>query len=621
MAKGKINVSVENIFPLIKKFLYSDQEIFLRELISNSTDALTKIQHLSSIGEVKGEIGDLGVEVKVDKKKKTLHIIDNGVGMTSDEVKKYINDVAFSGAEEFLEKYKETSNDAGIIGHFGLGFYSSFMVADKVEIITKSFKDEPAAHWICDGSPEYSLKKSDKKIRGTEVILHVSKDSKDYLEESKITELLNKHNKFMPHPIKFGTKEEAVPGKDKEKDEKKTVDNIINNPNPAWTRPPSELKDEDYKQFYRELYPYQFEEPLFHIHLNVDYPFNLTGILYFPKISNDLNLQKDRIQLYQNQVFVTDNVEGIVPEFLGLLKGVIDSPDIPLNVSRSYLQSDTSVKKITNYITRKVADKLSSIFKNERENLESKWNDIKVVIEYGMLTEDKFYEKAESFNLYPTVDEKYYTYQELEDKTKDLQTDKDGNLIILYAQNKDEQYTYIESAKEKGYEVLLLDSPIIPHLIQKLESKKDKLKFSRVDSDTLENLIKKDDQIISKLSDEEKEKLKPMIENAVSDDKYTVQLESLDSKSLPFMLAQPEFMRRMKEMQQTGGGGMGSMPDMFSLIVNTNHELVSKILNTRTEKKRNSLIKQSVDLAKLSQNNLTGKELTDFINRSIDLIK
>ena len=621
MPKGKINVSVENIFPLIKKFLYSDQEIFLRELISNATDALTKIHHLSSIGEVKGEIGELGVEIKIDKKKKILHIIDNGVGMTSEEVKKYINDVAFSGAEEFLEKYKETSKDTGIIGHFGLGFYSSFMVADKVEIITKSYKDEPAAHWVCDGSPEYSLKKSDKKERGTEILLHISKDSKDYLEESKITELLSKYNKFMPHPIKFGTKEETIPGKEEGKEEKITVDNIINNPNPAWTRPPSELKDEDYKQFYRELYPYQFEEPLFHIHLNVDYPFNLTGILYFPKISNDLNLQKDRIQLYQNQVFVTDNVEGIVPEFLGLLRGVIDSPDIPLNVSRSYLQSDTSVKKITNYITRKVADKLSSIFKNERENLESKWNDIKVVIEYGMLTEDKFYDKAESFNLYPSVDEKYYTYQELEDKIKDLQTDKDGNLIVLYAQNREEQYTYIESAKEKGYEVLLLDSPIIPHLIQKLESKKEKLKFSRVDSDTLENLIKKDDQVISKLSDEEKEKLKPMIESAVSEDKYTVQLEALDSNSLPFMLAQPEFMRRMKEMQQTGGGAMGSMPDMYSLIVNTNHELVSKILNTRTEKKRNSLIKQSVDLAKLSQNTLTGKELTDFINRSIDLIK
>ena len=621
MPKGKINVSVENIFPLIKKFLYSDQEIFLRELISNATDALTKIQHLSSIGEVKGEVGQLGVDIKVDKKKKTLHITDNGVGMTLDEVKKYINDVAFSGAEEFLEKYKESSKDTGIIGHFGLGFYSSFMVADKVEIITKSFKDEPAAHWICDGSPEYSLKKADKKERGTEIILHISKDSKDYLEENKITELLNKYNKFMPHPIKFGTREESVPVKEGEKEEKVTVDNIINNPNPAWTRQPADLKDEDYNQFYRELYPYQFEEPLFHIHLNVDYPFSLTGILYFPKISNDLNLQKDRIQLYQNQVFVTDNVEGIVPEFLGLLKGVIDSPDIPLNVSRSYLQSDTSVKKITNYITRKVADKLGSIFKNERENLENKWNDIKVVIEYGMLTEDKFYDKAESFNLYPSVDNKYYTYQELEEKIKDIHTDKEGNLIILYAQNKDEQYTYIESAKEKGYEVLLLDSPIIPHLIQKLESKKEKVKFSRVDSDTLENLIKKDDQVVSKLSDEEKEKLKPMIENAVSDDKYTVQLESLDSKSLPFMLAQPEFMRRMKEMQQSGGGGMGNMPEMYSLIVNTNHELVSKILTTRTEKKRNSLIKQSVDLAKLSQNVLTGKELTEFINRSIDLIK
>ena len=621
MPKGKINVSVENIFPLIKKFLYSDQEIFLRELISNATDALTKIQHLSSIGEVKGEIGELGVDIKVDKKKKTLHITDNGVGMTIDEVKKYINDVAFSGAEEFLEKYKESSKDTGIIGHFGLGFYSSFMVADKVEIITKSFKDEPAAHWICDGSPEYSLKKADKKERGTEIILHISKDSKDYLEENKITELLNKYNKFMPHPIKFGTREESVHVKEGEKEEKITVDNIINNPNPAWTRQPADLKDEDYKQFYRELYPYQFEEPLFHIHLNVDYPFSLTGILYFPKISNDLNLQKDRIQLYQNQVFVTDNVEGIVPEFLGLLKGVIDSPDIPLNVSRSYLQSDSSVKKITNYITRKVADKLGSIFKNERENLENKWNDIKVVIEYGMLTEDKFYDKAESFNLYPSVDNKYYTYQELEEKIKDIHTDKEGNLIILYAQNKDEQYTYIESAKEKGYEVLLLDSPIIPHLIQKLESKKEKVKFSRVDSDTLENLIKKDDQVVSKLSDEEKEKLKPMIEDAVSDDKYTVQLESLDSKSLPFMLAQPEFMRRMKEMQQSGGGGMGNMPEMYSLIVNTNHELVSKILTTRTEKKRNSLIKQSVDLAKLSQNVLTGKELTEFINRSIDLIK
>jgi len=622
MGKGKINVSVENIFPLIKKFLYSDQEIFLRELVSNATDALTKLSHMSSIGEIKGDIGNLGLEIKVNKKEKTLHIIDNGVGMTSEEVKKYINDVAFSGAEEFLEKYKDKKEDAGIIGHFGLGFYSSFMVADKVEIITKSYKDESAAHWICDGSPEYSLKKSQKEERGTEIILHISKDSKDYLEESKITELLNKYNKFMPFPIKFGTKEETINKDEKgEKSETKTVDNIINNTNPAWTKTPSDLKDEDYKNFYKELYPFQFEEPLFHIHLNVDYPFNLTGILYFPKISNDLNIQKDRIQLYQNQVFVTDNVEGIVPEFLALLKGVIDSPDIPLNVSRSYLQSDTSVKKITNYITRKVADKLNSIFKNDRKSLEEKWNDIKVVIEYGMLTEDKFYDKAEEFNLYPTVDEKYLTYPELEKKIKKSQTDKDGNLIILYAQNKDDQHSYIKNAKEKGYEVLLLDSPIISHLIQKFESKKEKVKFTRVDSDALENLINKEDNKVSKLNDEEKEKLKPMIEDVVSEEKYTVQLEPMDSNSLPFMLAQPEFMRRMKDMQQTGGGAMGSFPEMYTLIVNTNHELIGKILNTRTENKRKRLIKQSIDLAKLSQSTLKGEDLTEFIKRSIDLIK
>ena len=622
MGKGKINVSVENIFPLIKKFLYSDQEIFLRELVSNATDALTKINHMSSVGKIKGDIEDLGIEIKVNKKDKTFHIIDNGVGMTAEEVKKYINDIAFSGAEEFLEKYKNKKDDAGIIGHFGLGFYSSFMVADKVEIITKSYKNVSAAHWTCDGSPEYSLKKSSKKERGTEVILHISKDSKDYLEETKITELLNKYNKFMPYPIKFGTKEENVNKDDKDEGSKTiTVDNIINNTNPAWSKPPSELKEDDYKNFYKELYPFQFEEPLFHIHLNVDYPFNLTGILYFPKISNDLNIQKDRIQLYQNQVFVTDNVEGIVPEFLALLKGVIDSPDIPLNVSRSYLQSDSSVKKITNYITRKVADKLNSIFKNDRKSLEDKWNDIKVVIEYGMLTEDKFYDKAEEFNLFPTVDEKYLTYSELEKKIKKNQTDKEGNLIILYAQNKDEQHSYINNAKDKGYEVLILDSPIISHLIQKFESKKEKIKFTRVDSDSLENIINKEENKISKLSDEEKEKLKPMIEESVSEEKYTVQLEPMDSNSLPFMLAQPEFMRRMKEMQQTGGGAMGSFPEMYTLIVNTNHELVGKILNTRTENKRKRLIKQSIDLAKLSQSTLKGEELTEFIKRSIDLIK
>ena len=625
MAKGKINVSVENIFPLIKKFLYSDHEIFLRELISNATDASSKLKHLSSVGEIKGEIGDLQIEVKIDKKKKKLHIIDQGIGMTSKEVTKYINEVAFSGAEEFLEKYKDSGKDAGIIGHFGLGFYSSFMVADKVEILTKSYKDEPAAHWECDGSPEFSLKKTDKKERGTEIILHISKDSKEFLEESKISELLRKYNKFMPVPIKFGTREETLPlpkdAKEDAKPETKTVDNIINNSSPAWTKTPSELSDEDYKNFYRELYPMQFEEPLFNIHLNVDYPFNLTGILYFPKIKNDLNIQKDKIQLYQNQVFVTDNVEGIVPEFLTLLRGVIDSPDIPLNVSRSYLQADGAVKKISNYITRKVADKLNSLFKKDRKSYEEKWNDIKVVVEYGMLTEDKFFEKADSFALYPTTDNKFLTFDELEKDIKENQTDKDGKLIILYASDINEQHSYIKSAEEKNYKVLLLDSPIISHLIQKLETKKEKISFVRVDGDSIENLIKKDENIVSKLSDKEKEKLKPFIEKVVPSEKYTVKLESMDSKAMPFVLIQPEFMRRMKEMQQTGGGMMGSLPEMHTLLVNTNHALVGQILNTKTPKKRENLINQALDLAKLSQNLLKGKELTEFIKRSLKMVK
>ncbi|MBT6567432.1 MAG: molecular chaperone HtpG [Flavobacteriales bacterium] len=626
MSKGKINVAVENIFPLIKKFLYSDHEIFLRELISNATDATNKLKHLSSLGEVKGDLGDLTLEVKIDAKGKKLHIIDKGVGMTSEEVNKYINEVAFSGAEEFLEQYKESAKDSGIIGHFGLGFYSAFMVAKEVEIITKSFKDEPAAHWTCDGSPEYDLKKSDKKERGTEIILHIDEDSKEFLEESRIGALLSKYNKFMPVPIKFGTREETLPlpedAAEDAKAETVTVDNIINNPNPAWAKAPSELKEEDYKGFYRELYPAQFEEPLFNIHLNVDYPFNLTGILYFPKLNNDLNIQKDRIQLYQNQVFVTDNVEGIVPEFLTLLRGVIDSPDIPLNVSRSYLQADGAVKKISNYITRKVADKLSSLFKKDRKGFEEKWNDIKVVIEYGMLSEDKFFEKAEKFALFPTTDGDYFTYEELQEKVKDSQTDKDGKLILLYASQVEEQHSYIQAAKDKGYTVLLLDSPIISHLIQKLESSKENLSFARVDGDAIENLIKKDETTVSKLSEEETEKLKPMIEEAVTDEKYSVQLEAMDSKGLPFVLTQPEFMRRMKEMQQTGGGGMmGSFPEMYTLLVNTNHSLVGQILNTKTTKKRERLIRQGLDLARLSQNLLKGEELTAFIQRSLDLIK
>jgi molecular chaperone HtpG len=627
MSTGKINVAVENIFPLIKKFLYSDHEIFLRELISNATDATTKLQHLSSLGEVKGDLGELQIEIKIDKKAKKLHILDKGIGMTQEEVKKYINEVAFSGAEEFLEQYKDSAKDSGIIGHFGLGFYSAFMVSEKVEIITKSHKDEKAAHWTCDGSPEYTLEESDKTDRGTEIILHIDKDSKEFLEEARITELLTKYNKFMPIPIKFGTREETLPlPKDAPEDAKaetKTVDNIINNPNPAWTKKPADLKEEDYTGFYRELYPMQFEQPLFNIHLNVDYPFNLTGILYFPKLNNDLNVQKDRIQLYQNQVFVTDNVEGIVPEFLTLLRGVIDSPDIPLNVSRSYLQADGAVKKISNYITRKVADKLNSLFKKDRKGFEEKWNDIKVVIEYGMLSEDKFFEKAEKFALYPTTDGEYFTFDELKEAVKDHQTDKDDKLVVLYASNEEDQHSYIVQAKNKGYKVLILDSPIISHLIQKLEGSNENVTFARVDGDTIENLIKKEEATVSKLSDEEKETLKPMIEEVVKEGGYTVQLEALDSQSLPFVLTQPEFMRRMKEMQQTGGGGMmmGNMPDMFNLVVNTNHELVGQILTTKTSKKRERLIQQALDLARLSQNQLKGEALTQFIQRSVDLIK
>jgi len=624
MAKGKINVSVENIFPLIKKFLYSDHEIFLRELISNATDATLKLKHLSSIGENKIDINNPLIEIKLDKKGKKIHIIDQGIGMTSDEVKKYINQVAFSGAEEFLEKYKDSAKDSGIIGHFGLGFYSAFMVADKVEIITKSYKDEPGAHWVCDGSPEYTLKKSDKKDRGSEIILHVSKDSKEFLEDARIRTLLSKYNKFMPIPIKFGTKEisnKVGEGKD-EKEIKEIVDDIVNNPNPAWTKKPSDLKEENYKEFYRELYPMQFEEPLFNIHLNVDYPFNLTGILYFPKISNDINMQKDRIQLYQNQVFVTDNVEGIVPEFLTLLRGVIDSPDIPLNVSRSYLQADGAVKKISNYITRKVADKLNSLFKKDRKGFEEKWNDIKVVIEYGMLSEDKFFDKAQNFALYPNVDNGFFTFEELKDKVSKSQTDKDGNLILLYASNVNDQHSYIESAKEKGYEVLLLDSPIISHLIQKLETSNEKIKFTRVDADVVDKLIQKDEKEVSKLNDKEKEKLKNIVEETVPKEKYTVQLEAIDSNSAPFVITLPEFMRRMKEMQQSGGNGMfGNMPEMYNLIVNVNNPICSEILNSKSKAKKERLINQSLDLAKLSQNLLKGEELTSFIKRSFDLIK
>lgn len=626
MTKGNINVSVENIFPLIKKFLYSDHEIFLRELISNATDATSKLKHLSNIGEANTEIGNIDIEVKIDKEGKKLHIIDQGVGMTAEEVEKYINQVAFSGAEEFLDKYKDSAKDSGIIGHFGLGFYSAFMVASEVEILTKSFKeDSTAVRWVCDGSPEFTLEDyPEKTTRGTEIVLHIAEDSVEFLEESKIRELLTKYNKFMPVPIKFGTKTETLPlpedAAEDAKAETVEVDNIINNPNPAWTKNPSELNDADYKEFYHELYPMQFEEPLFNIHLNVDYPFNLTGILYFPKLANNLNIEKDKIQLYQNQVFVTDEVKGIVPDFLMLLRGVIDSPDIPLNVSRSYLQADGAVKKISSYITKKVGDKMASLINEDRAGYEQKWNDIKIVIEYGMISEEKFFDKSEKFALFPTVDGKYYLWNELDDKVKDSQTDKNGKTIYLYATDADAQDSYIQKAKEKGYEVLLLDSPIAPHLIQKLETTKDNISFARVDADHLNKLIEKDEPTISKLKDEEKETLKKTIEESINNNTYTVQVEDLESTDAPFLITQPEFMRRMKDMQATGGGGgmfgMGNMPEMYNLVINSNSALADKILKVEDADTQKSLINQAVNLAKLSQNLLKGKDLTAFIENS-----
>ena len=622
--KGNINVSVENIFPLIKKFLYSDHEIFLRELISNATDATLKLKHLTSIGEAKVEYGNPIIEVKVDKDNKTLHISDQGIGMTAEEVEKYINQIAFSGAEEFLAKYKDTAKDSGVIGHFGLGFYSAFMVANEVEIITKSYTDAPAVRWVCDGSPEFSLEETDlRSERGTEIILHLNDESLEFLEEYRIEQLLRKYNKFMPIPIKFGTKQVPLPrpenAPDDYKTEYRTEDNIINNPTPAWTKQPADLSDEDYKQFYHELYPTQFEEPLFHIHLNVDYPFNLTGILYFPKLSNDMQLQKDRIQLYQNQVFVTDNVEGIVPEFLTMLKGVIDSPDIPLNVSRSYLQADGNVKKISSYITRKVADKLKSLFTNNREDFQNKWNDIKIVLEYGMLTDEKFYEKAGDFVLYPTTDGQYYTLSELKEAIKANQTDKNDTLVVLYAQNKEQQYTAIEEAKAKGYQVVLLDSPIVSHLIQKLEEKNEKLTFARVDAAPLSKLIQKDEPVLAKHSEEEKNTLKADIEKVLPKEGYMVQIEDLDSDDTPFVINQPEFMRRMKEMSATGGGGMfGAFPEMYHVVVNANAPLADAIL-AADEAAKEKLIKQAFDLARLSQGLLKGKELSEFVKRNWEI--
>ena len=631
--KGNINVQTENIFPIIKQFLYSDTEIFLRELVSNAVDATQKMKTLKNIGELSTDLNKLRVEVILDKKAKTLTIRDNGIGMTDEEVDKYINQIAFSGAEEFVNKYKDADKKNSIIGHFGLGFYSAFMVAKEVEIISKSqLPNSLPVRWVCDGSPNYSIEETKKKTKGTDVVLHIADDSTEFLEESRISTILNKYCKFLPVEIKFGTKTEKVdnPKGKKDKDgnvEKidKVSDNIVNNTKPAWTKTPSNLKENHYNEFYKELYPMEFNDPLFHIHLNVDFPFNLTGILYFPKLKNNLEVQKNKINLYSNQVFITDNVENIVPEFLTLLHGVIDSPDIPLNVSRSYLQADGNVKKISSHITKKVADKLAQMFKKDRKDFEQKWDDVKVFIEYGMLTEEKFFEKANDFALYKNTNDHYYTFAEFLEKVKEPQKNKDGKTIILYTNDKKEQHSFVQTATDKGYEVLELGGPLVSHLISRLESTNTDVQFSRVDADIIDKLIEKEQTEISKLSDKEKEKLQKMIEEQLDKEKFTVQVQNMSVSDSPVVITQSEFMRRMKEQQQlSGGGGMqmfGVMPESYNLAVNSNHDLINKILSEKTKKKRVALIKQVLDLALLSQGMLKGEDLTGFISRSVNLIK
>jgi len=681
MQTGKIGVTTENIFPIIKKFLYSDHEIFLRELISNAVDATQKLKTIASVGDYKGVLTDTTIRVSVDKKKKTIKVSDSGVGMTKDELDKYLNQIAFSSANDFLDKYKDQTN--AIIGHFGLGFYSSFMVSDKVEVFTKSYQDgAQAVKWNCDGSPEFSIEEVEKETVGTDVILYIDKDSKDFLEENKIEGLLKKYCKFLPVEIAFGKEKEWKDGKMVETGK----DKIINNTKPAWTIKPSELKDEDYLKFYRELYP-AGEEPLFNIHLNVDYPFKLTGILYFPKIKSNIEIQKNKIQLYCNQVFVTDSVEGIVPEFLTLLHGVLDSPDIPLNVSRSYLQSDSNVKKISSHITKKVADRLNDIFKNNREEFEKKWDNLKLFIEYGMITEEKFYEKASKFALLKNTEDKYFTFEEYVKIIKENQTDKNNSLVYLYSTNKTDQYTYIEKAKNKGYDVLLLDGQLDVHLINQLESKLKDTRFVRVDSDVIDKLIQKEETRESKLSEEQKEDLKSVFHVTVkSKEIYNVVFETLDENEAPVIITQSEFMRRMKEMSQIGGGMnfYGELPDSFNLVVNPNHHLVikisedlhnqeeAKLTENSREKKRikeeidfiekehnkkkpdeisqiekddleklrkeltavensrkdllesygisNKVVKQLIDLAMLANNMLRGEELSTFVKRSVELL-
>jgi molecular chaperone HtpG len=682
MQKGQIGVSTENIFPIIKKFLYSDHEIFLRELIANAIDATQKLKALASVGDFKEEIGDVTIRVSLDKEKRTLTISDRGIGMTTEEVEKYINQIAFSSAEEFLEKYKNQLSS--MIGHFGLGFYSSFMVSEKVEIVTKSYKEGAAALWSCDGSPEYTLEETTKDFRGTDIILHIDKESEEFLEEHRINELLKKYCRFLPIEIAFGKEKEWKDGKETETDK----DHIINDSKPLWTRKPADLKDEDYKKFYRDLYPMS-DEPMFYIHLNVDYPFNLTGILYFPKIKSNIEIQKNKIQLYCNQVFVTDSVEGIVPDFLTLLHGVIDSPDIPLNVSRSYLQSDSNVKKISSHITKKVADRLEEIFKNDRPEFEKKWDNLKLFIEYGMISEEKFYERAEKFALFKNTDSKYFTFEEYKKLVQDTQTDKDKTLIYLYSSNPVDQHSFIDSAKAKGYDVLSMDGYFDAHFINNLESKFTDCRFARVDSDIIDRIIVKDNLPDSKLSLEQQDDLNPVIQSILpAKAHFHVQFEGLSETEQPMIITQNEFMRRMKDMSALGGGGMnfyGEMPDSYNLVVNTNHPLISQIIEAKDKKlgaeltkfneelsplkadkeqletelkgkkdeeilteqkdrretldkkiqevkdkrtevlkqygKNNKLVKQLVDLALLSNNLLKGEELTNFVKRSVELIK
>jgi molecular chaperone HtpG len=625
--KGTISIHTENIFPIIKKFLYSDHEIFLRELVSNAVDATQKLKKLASLGQFTGELGDLTIEVSFDKKKKTITVSDKGIGMTADEVKKYINQIAFSGAAEFVEKFKDKADGKDIIGKFGLGFYSSFMVSDMVEIITRSYQsaDEEAVRWECDGSTEFSIGAAKRKARGTDVILHINKDSEEFLDEWRIKGILEKYCKFLPVEIKFGTRDESVEdGVDKDgKPKYKTikVDRIINNPSPLWTKSPNDLKDEDYQKFYRELYPYA-EDPLFWIHLNVDYPFNLTGILYFPKVKNDFEINKNKIQLYSRQVFITDEVKDVVPDFLMLLHGVLDSPDIPLNVSRSYLQSDASVKKISQHITKKVADKLQDLFKKDRADFEKKWDDINIFVKYGIITDEKFYERAKDFTLLKNIDNQYFTFEEYREKVKANQTDKEKNCVFLYTSDRGKQHGFIEAASNKSYDVLVFDGILDSHFINTLEQKLEKTQVRRVDSETIEKLIVKDEKLESVLGKDDEEQIKKIFEEAINNTNMTVAVEPMSPDDLPVVVTMSEFMRRMKDMARTGGGYgfMGNMPDNYNVAVNGNHSIIQKILKAETDEQKKKLAKQAYDLALLSQNLLTGAELTSFIRRSVELV-